>query len=78
MSSPPGAAGSPDFTAPGNLEILAHTAASQASDLHGAGETPPFHGKACSVSPGTNCLKLKMSLFNDLLKFRMLTLGVLN
>ena len=47
ISSPSGAAGSPDYTAPGNLEILAHTAASQASDLHGAGETPPFHGKPC-------------------------------
>ena len=49
ISSPSGAAGSPDYTAPGNLEILAHTAASQASDLHGAGETPPFHGKPCSI-----------------------------
>ena len=45
MSSPPGAVSSPDLTAPGNLEILAHTAASQASDLHGAGENPSFPGK---------------------------------
>ena len=44
MSSPPGAVSSPDLTAPGNLEILAHTAASQASDLHGAGENPSFAG----------------------------------
>ena len=66
MSSPPGAVGSPDLTAPGNLEILAHTAASQASDIHGGGEHAHFPGEISYYGKSSKISNAFLNLFSNI------------